>query len=72
MVYREDIAKLILAEAEKEVKPLVAHITNFPHLNQKDVTDTVKQMIEDEGLKAKYHFDYKDICSITFTPTQRL
>ena len=68
MAYREDIAQLILAEAEKELPPLVAHITNYPQFPQEDVVDTVKSLIEDQGLKATYNTDYKDICSITFTP----
>ena len=71
MVYREDIAKMILAEAAKEVPPLVAHITNFPDLDQNDVEDTVKQLIQ-EGLQASYNTDYKDICSIRFTPEVHL
>lgn len=68
MVYREDIAKLILVEAQKEMPPLVAHIINFPHLNQEDVTDTVKQLIHEQTITATYNRDYKNICSIIFAP----
>lgn len=72
MSYREDIAELILTAAAKEVPPLVAHITNFPELNQQDVEDTVKHLIDEQGLKATYNSDYNEICSITFIPQLHL
>lgn len=69
MAYRETIEELLLEEARKELPPLVSHTKNYPSLDQQDVKDTATTLIENNSLRASYHFHYKDLCTITFKPT---
>lgn len=68
MAYRENIETLLLEEARKELPPLVSHTKNYPNLDQQDVMDTATTLIENNSLRASYHFHYKDLCTITFKP----
>ena len=72
MAYCEEIQDVLVSEAKKEVKPLVAHTKNYPDFNQQDVKDTATTLIDNQTIRASFHFHYKDLCTITFAPNRQL
>ena len=66
MAFCEDIEQLLIAEAQKELPPLVTHVKNYPNFLQQDVEDTAKTLIANKSIRASFHFHYKDLCTITF------